>query len=584
MVAARGVSHFQFGSNGNGFIVDCVNAGATCVGIGIYYVASTISTNLIIEGNTVRNYHGSGITIFESQPTAYYTNVTIQYNTLETPATPYATGDGSPHPIYLKVRGATVRYNSVVTHDNDVGGNSYGIHCYHICTDVTIAYNYITNAAKGRGVLAADFETALPGNNQIYGNVFRSTTGTTGVCVNIIGTSDSSNYYNNVCDGYSIFGNVSSSGTGNKWKNNVCAGTCSYAGSGGSGVLDCGGTCTTTNPVVTAATHFTSPSTGDYTLKSGSSLIDAGLDVGLPYNGSAPDQGAHETFTCTSGTVATNIIRVQCNMNLHTPLVPGASAGWTVNNSRNVTGVAVAGSNAVDVTFDGAACTGVQTWTVTYSTAGGGTATDTANIGGSRKQTLFSFGPLTVTNNCAGVAYTFTQTTGTAYESVAPEATARVLLRIQAGGAAAIRTKFKATGGDPPVIVTKLQYATDGESGTFADVPDTFDAGNIRYVGVSIISGRDIHGTAVVTERLTSEFSGMTAGSVVRCLSGCETPSLDLSQDAESEQIDIVEFDTDAVVGTTYHFRRVLSDGTVMTYAANSKPSVTIASPAASGF
>jgi hypothetical protein len=33
----------------------------------------------------------------------------------------------------------------------------------------------------------------------------------------------------------------------------------------------------------------------DYTLLPTSPVIDAGIDVGLPYNGDAPDMGAFET-------------------------------------------------------------------------------------------------------------------------------------------------------------------------------------------------------------------------------------------------------------------------------------------------
>lgn len=40
--------------------------------------------------------------------------------------------------------------------------------------------------------------------------------------------------------------------------------------------------------------EFTAPERGDFTLAAGSPLIDAGIDVGLPYSGAAPDIGALE--------------------------------------------------------------------------------------------------------------------------------------------------------------------------------------------------------------------------------------------------------------------------------------------------
>ena len=43
-----------------------------------------------------------------------------------------------------------------------------------------------------------------------------------------------------------------------------------------------------------AKPEFTAPERGDFTLQGASPLIDAGIDVGLPFNGAAPDIGAFE--------------------------------------------------------------------------------------------------------------------------------------------------------------------------------------------------------------------------------------------------------------------------------------------------
>ena len=43
-----------------------------------------------------------------------------------------------------------------------------------------------------------------------------------------------------------------------------------------------------------AMPEFTAPERGDFTLQAASPLIDAGIDVGLPFNGAAPDIGAFE--------------------------------------------------------------------------------------------------------------------------------------------------------------------------------------------------------------------------------------------------------------------------------------------------
>lgn len=325
--------------------------------------------------------------------------------------------------------------------------------------------------------------------------------------------------------------------------------------------------------VANASLGFVSAGT-DFTLAAGSASIDAGYNDGSGFNGANPDPGAFERFTCSGGTVAGNVLSVQCDMNLNTPLDPG-STGWTVNNGRSVTGVALSGSSVVNLTFDGAACTDVQSWTFAYAS---GTAKDGINVGGSLNQLLHTISATAVTNNCSGATYTLTQTVGGIYGAIGAQATVATLSRVSPGGLCAVRTKKKATGGTPPSsITTKLQYATDGESGTYADVPDSFGAGNIRFPGLGARFGMDEHATIVSTERLTSQFSGMVSGGVVRCATGCEAPAVAMTQDSETEMVWIVEFDTDTSTSAVYHFREVLVDGTVLTYDASSRPSILVA-------
>ena len=58
------------------------------------------------------------------------------------------------------------------------------------------------------------------------------------------------------------------------------------------------GTNTTNTNNIQSDPKFVNASGNDFRLTSGSPAITAGVDVGLPFNGSAPDIGACETDAC----------------------------------------------------------------------------------------------------------------------------------------------------------------------------------------------------------------------------------------------------------------------------------------------
>lgn len=89
------------------------------------------------------------------------------------------------------------------------------------------------------------------------------------------------------------------SATNNRFRNNIALGNTANA----SICAGCG-TQTTNLFSGTATDVWTSPSTNDFTLKSGSPAIDAGTYIGLPYNGPAPDQGYLETAGSTPSTAS----------------------------------------------------------------------------------------------------------------------------------------------------------------------------------------------------------------------------------------------------------------------------------------
>jgi uncharacterized repeat protein (TIGR02059 family) len=145
-------------------------------------------------------------------------------------------------------------------------------------------------------------------------------------------------------------------------------------------------------------------------LVSGSDLVDAGINVGIPYSGNAPDMGA---FELTSGTTATIPVYISSVVENATPsllamtynltlanVVPATSAFTVRVNSvtRTVTNVAISGTK-VQLTLASPVVSG-NVVTVSYTkpstnplqTASVGTAADVSN--------------LQVTNNCINVAPT----------------------------------------------------------------------------------------------------------------------------------------------------------------------------------
>lgn len=134
----------------------------------------------------------------------------------------------------------------------------------------------------------------------------------------------------------------------------------------------------TTNP------SFTNAATYDLTLASGSAAINAGTAaVGLPYCGSAPDIGAHETLAVTAASINGNTMDVTvCTAKpsvvpsgTWTPACTGTGCGTPVASS-----VSTAGGGLVRITvggITGGACAAGQTWTISAT----GANTDSANIG-----------------------------------------------------------------------------------------------------------------------------------------------------------------------------------------------------------
>lgn len=173
--------------------------------------------------------------------------------------------------------------------------------------------------------------------------------------------------------------------------------------------LTISGNLASTNP------QLVDPTNHNYTLTaSSSSLINAGLNEGLVFNGSAPDIGAYETFGFSSAVIDTNVMDVTLAMSLDTPVLPSASmTGFTVGCTGSNCGTPVVASairktgsdSIIRLTISGIGGTGncdpAQTWTVTY-TSGSGNVTSTAGNGSGVNQPLLSFSTQPVTETCSG--------------------------------------------------------------------------------------------------------------------------------------------------------------------------------------
>jgi len=173
--------------------------------------------------------------------------------------------------------------------------------------------------------------------------------------------------------------------------------------------------CGTTGKVTIAALTDIFVSTSDFRLKAGSAAINAGLAIsGFPYNGSAPDIGAYESIPNPACSITTNKITCIFPMNLNVPIQNLSTTGVTVG----CTGSACPGSLTVSAVsrvtatdthveivvagFAGNACAAAnQNLSLNYDSATGSWS-DSASVGGTTNQTIFSFTGLAVTNQCTG--------------------------------------------------------------------------------------------------------------------------------------------------------------------------------------
>lgn len=504
---------------------------------------------------------------YESCITGNYASLTLENNLIHDCGT---SGSNLWHGIYFLGPNATIRKNTFHT----IPG--YAVHCYSgssLCSTNTIEDNKIYNAATA--TVAQTGGILVRGNgNIVRRNIIRCAAGTSDFGVYAYSAGSGNYFDHNSVTNCGTAAAVDAGVSGTTFRNNMFYGNVTTMSNAGSGTVQ------TTN--LTVDPSWTNAATADLTLASGSAGIDACTDIGLAFNGAAPDCGVFETFTGTGGTVTGNTLDAQIGMGSHTPLVPGAT-GYTVNNGRTVTGVALVGSSIARLTFSGAACAG-ESWTWAYS---GGTATDSAavgsTIGGILRQPLVTVASTSVTNNCGGVAYSFTQASFRHHEvHSVNEATPRVRLTenvasfpVVAGGAERIRFAVKCDAGTDCAASAFSVYVAQG--GGYSALTNTPGAGNVSFCGSTYTGDNTLANPTPTTNQLTTSGT-FVPGAVIYTADA--VPAVTLAATNKTEIEACVKFT--AAASGTYTFRIYLQDGTPLGTYTNT-PSVTVGPMQANG-
>ncbi len=330
------------------------------------FIYSTILENIVIQDNYFHTgWHTTGPDIINSDDVCVFDNIIIRRNIIEDdPTLPISGGMGAVG-IYIGFIGsgsAAIQnvwiYNNLIK--NPKGGG--GIQVENV-DDLYIHNNtiYLGNQYDGTGILttgASDF--AIIRNNIIYSNNRNSQ------CLSVSNSSgyhfDYNLYYSKYPTSYNSFVYVNPTA----YRQSDWFSYRSATGWDGN----------SPNP---ADPRFISSS--DFHLHPESNMIDKGIDVGLPYNGDAPDLGAFEFINGTP-TIPINtgidfdegsptIVELYFDMELTSSVVPTNSDFTVVLNGSTyftVTSVNIS-DTIVRLTLASAVTTG-GTLSVSYSKTG----------------------------------------------------------------------------------------------------------------------------------------------------------------------------------------------------------------------
>jgi hypothetical protein len=384
-----------------------------------------------------------------------------------------------------------------------------------------------------------------------------------------------------------------SSGGGHLLRNNIFF----ASGSGATVVFqaNCAGLYTSTNNLTASNPLFvdagaTMPASPNFRLQAGSPAINAGFTAGF-FNGSAPDIGAFEDFvhaTCSVENATPTVINITYTNNRYPPLLPSTGiTGYSARENagaKTVTSAVRVGDNQVNVTVSAAFSAGT---TIDYSWSGGN-LTDSAAIGGTQYHSLRAITNQSCTNNVSGAssatltqtAFRFHDVRGTEAAPVVkpyPGAASNLHITSVPGGKVRLRLKVACTVADCAPLGMALRYSRNG--GSYTAVPDSFGADNIRFYGTTEDPSAPLNGTET-TELLASSHATNVACAIIRTANAI--PTVDLSQNSETECEYAIELDSDAVSTDTYDFRLYDQNGAALS-AYSVTPRLTVVPMAAGG-
>lgn len=438
----------------------------------------------------------------------------------------------------------------------------WGFHIYNGNTSLppsraTIRHSYVHDVKPGTGDFCGGI-VAYGVGHVVHNNVIAlpssacTTVSFTVGAIDFRNTGGSATVYNNTIQTQGGDGiKLSSTHGGSTIKNNIIT----EVRSGSLAVNALAGTNTITHNACTAAQ--TCGTTGKVsitgyttclvsiagTLKSGANIcVDSGANVGLPYNGSAPDIGAFETFVFSSCEVpngAAGTIQLIFTSNANTLGSTLTTFTARLNGLNNaLTGAASKiGDTIISLPLT-TTYVGGDTADVSWSSGG---LTDNARIGGSLNQPfLQTLTNQSCTNNSGGAPTYTLDVLNYRFKGVYGDEASTDWrgdenvsnFNVVKGGAVRIRLAVKDTIANAPPFGVQLYYKRDG--GTETIVPSSPGDDGVAmcetfYVNIGVVSG------GVTTNQLSTAGTFIPGAVVLSSLAVPTITGLDIGFKTETE-------------------------------------------------